>query len=358
MTPHPGEVILRDVVARLEPVFTVERYYGRPPGVILVGRFSLGGDAGAAERLLAPYGYYLRAGRMASGQWMVEVSPRPLARPRKRVWVNVLLFVATVGTTLAVGAMQRGGDITRPADWLLGVPFSASLMGILLCHEMAHFTASRRHHVAATLPYFLPVPHPLLGTFGAFIKMESPIPDRRALLDIGAAGPLAGFAVALPLTIIGLHLSAVVPHADIVKGSLALGDSLLFRALTHLVKGPLPGREVMLHPLALAGWIGMWVTAMNLLPMGQLDGGHVSYALFGPRSVWVARVALAALVGLGFMWNGWWVWAVFVLLLVRLKHPAPLDEAVALGPARRFVGWLVFFIGALTFIPTPVTPWS
>jgi membrane-associated protease RseP (regulator of RpoE activity) len=228
-------------------------------------------------------------------------------------------------------------------------------MGILLCHEMSHFVASGRHKVRATLPYFLPVPHPLLGTFGAFIKMESPIPDRRALLDIGAAGPIAGFIVALPLTVIGLHLSPLVAKAAAAAaGTIILGDSLIFKALTYLVKGPIGGMEVQLHPLALAGWIGLWVTSVNLLPMGQLDGGHVSYSLFGARSIWVARAAFALLVVAGLLWNGWFIWAVFILLLVRLRHPAPLDDAASLGVGRQLVGWFVFLVCVLTFIPIPI----
>ena len=275
MTPQPSEVIFRDVVERLEPVFEVSRYFGRPPGVILAGRFRPGQDAAAATSHLSPFGYYVNATPLPSGEWSLEVSPKPLTKSNRRVWLNVLLFVATIGTTLAVGTMQRGGNLKHPADWALGIPFSAALMGILLCHEMSHFTASTLQKVRATLPYFLPVPHPLLGTFGAFIRMESPIPDRRALLDIGAAGPLAGFLVAIPVTLIGLHLSPLVPKAAAAAGTIVLGDSLLFKLLTYIVKGPTGALEVQLHPLALAGWIGLWVTAVNLLPVGQLDGGHV-----------------------------------------------------------------------------------
>jgi membrane-associated protease RseP (regulator of RpoE activity) len=355
MTPRPVEVILRNVLEEVEPYFDVDKYYGRPPGVVIVGRFKDGGyDAATLERHFAPLGYYVQASPLAERRWLVEVSPTPLKKPRRRLLVNALLFVATVGTTLAAGTWQRGGNLLRPADWLLGVPFSASIMGILLCHEMAHFFASMRHKVRATLPYFLPVPHPLLGTFGALIKMESPIPDRKALLDIGAAGPLAGFIVALPLTAIGLHYSKVVDPGAAAAGTLMLGDSLIFKLLTYAVKGPLGSLDITLHPLALAGWIGLWVTSVNLLPIGQLDGGHVSYAMFGKYSIWVARAAFVALIPLGLVWSGWFFWAFLILIIVRLRHPPPIDDAVPLSPGRRAIGWLVFAVAVLTFIPAPI----
>ena len=137
-------------------------------------------------------------------------------------------------------------------------------------------------------------------------------------------------------------------------GTVILGDSLIFKILTYIVKGPIGGADVSLHPLALAGWIGLWVTSVNLLPIGQLDGGHVSYAMFGKYSIWVARAAFLALVPLGFIWTGWFFWALLIILVVRLRHPPPVDDAVPLTPARRFIGWAVFLIAVLTFIPAPI----
>ncbi|UCH78059.1 MAG: site-2 protease family protein [Candidatus Coatesbacteria bacterium] len=355
MAPRPIEVILRNVLAEVEPYFDVEKFYGRPPGVVLVGRYKEGpGTASPLERRLGELGYYTKATPLNASTWLLEVSPKTLEKPRWRVLINAGLFVATIGTTLAAGTMQRGGSLLRPADWLLGIPFSASIMAILLCHEMAHFFASMRHKVRATLPYFLPVPHPLLGTFGALIKMESPIPDRRALLDIGAAGPIAGFLVALPLAAVGLYYSDVVQPGAAAAGTIILGDSLIFQFLTNLIKGPLGDLDVTLHPLALAGWIGLWVTSVNMLPIGQLDGGHVSYALFGKYSIWVARAAFLLLIPLGFFWSGWFFWAFLILLVVRLRHPPPVDDTVGLTPGRRLVGWLAFAVAILTFIPAPI----
>ncbi|MGD8718845.1 MAG: site-2 protease family protein [Candidatus Zixiibacteriota bacterium] len=354
MTPRPLDVILRNVLEEVAPFFDVEKYYGRPPGVALVGRYRESGGADILARNLGQLGYYTTATPLDDGKWLVEVSPKPLKKPRWRVLINAGLLLATIGTTLAAGSWQRGGNLLHARDWLLGVPFSASIIGILLCHEMAHFFASMRHRVRATLPYFLPVPHPLLGTFGAVIKMESPIPNRRALLDIGAAGPIAGFLVALPLTIIGLYLSTPVDPGAAAAGTLILGDSLIFKLLTYAVKGPMGGLDVTLHPLALAGWIGLWVTSVNMLPIGQLDGGHISYAMFGKHSIWVARGAFALLIPLGFLWTGWFFWAFLIILFVRLKHPPPIDDAAPLTPWRRVVGWAAFAIAILTFIPAPI----
>jgi len=354
MAPRPIDIILRNVLEEAAPFFDVDQYYGRPPVIVLVGRFKAeAADRGAVERHLASRGYYTRLTPLPRGQWLLEVSPRPMSRSKRRWIVNLVLFVATIGTTVAAGTMMSGASLMHPANWLKGVPFSAALMGILLCHEMGHFVASLRHKVRATLPYFLPFPN-MFGTWGALIRMESPIPDRRALLDIGAAGPLSGFLVALPITVIGLHLSRVVAPGAMAPGTMLLGDSLLFKGLTYLIKGPLHGGDVMLHPLALAGWIGLFVTAVNLLPIGQLDGGHVSYALFGKWSIWVARAAFVALVPLAFVWNVWLLWALLILLFVRLGHPPPLDDKLPLTPARRAIGVIVLVIFVLTFMPAPI----
>lgn len=355
VTPRPLDVLLRHILGEVGDYFVVERFFGRPPAIILVGNFV--GDAATASAALrarlAEYGYYLDVAALPRGKWVLEVSPRPFRRARRRWFVNAVLFIATVFTTAAAGTMLAGGDVTNPADWPKGIPFSASLLTILLCHEMGHFVASRIHKVQATLPYFIPFPN-AFGTFGALIRMESPIPDRRALLDIGVAGPLAGFVVSLPVTVLGLKLSAVVGPAGLKSGAMVLGDSLLFKLLTFITKGPIGKGDILLHPLALAGWIGLFVTAVNLLPIGQLDGGHVSYALFGRHSIWVARGAFLTLIPLGFVWNVWFFWALLIILFVRLGHPPPLDDEVALDLRRKFLGWTVLLIFVLTFIPAPI----
>ena len=203
----------------------------------------------------------------------------------------ILLFVFTLGSTLYVGAAQQG--FVELADFWRGYTFALPLMTILLCHEMGHYIAARIHRVDVSPPYFIPLPLPftLIGTMGAVIKMRAQIKDRNALLDIGAAGPLAGLVVAVPVLIYGLHTSEVSP---IVEGMTSEGHSLFYRGLLWLIKGPIPEHsDIFLSPTAFAGWVGLLVTMMNLVPAGQLDGGRVAYALFGERqdiySRWVRR---------------------------------------------------------------------
>jgi len=276
------------------------------------------------------------------------------ARPKRRVpWVNILLFVATVFTTMAAGALHAGADIfSKP--WLLykGIPFSASLMLILGVHETGHYLTSRRWGVRASLPYFIPVPHPLLGTMGAFIRVRSPIPNRNALVDIGASGPLAGFFVAVVVTAIGLMGSEMVSAPT--EGGLLLGNSLIFSLLVRMVLGEIPdGYDVLLSPMAFAGWIGLFVTALNLLPVGQLDGGHVIYGLFGERHRIIARATVLFLLPMGFLWMGWLLWAFLLVLILGMRHPPPYDPYTPLDDGRRITGYLALLVFALCFTPVP-----
>ena len=196
-------------------------------------------------------------------------------------------FLFTLLTTIFAGALQEGvNPFETPGQIYRGIPFSFSLMGILLSHEFGHYLAAKRHGLNVTLPYFIPAP-PIIGTFGAFIKMRSLVRDRRMLMDVGAAGPLVGVVVAIPLLIAGLRLSEV----KLIQGEagMNLGSSLLLSLLSRIVVGPLPeGYDIVIHPVGFAGWIGLLVTALNLLPVGQLDGGHVAYALFGE---WQNRIS-------------------------------------------------------------------
>ncbi|TAL28602.1 MAG: site-2 protease family protein [Nitrospirae bacterium] len=274
---------------------------------------------------------------------------------KKIPWLHIVLFIATFLSTLVVGALQIQpvenitGDLS---NILKGLPFSLTLMLILLCHELSHYIASKKHHVQATLPYFIPAPT-LIGTMGAFIKMKSPITTRTALIDIGASGPIAGFIVSLTATLIGLPLSQVIVTKGI-KGSLALGDSLLFSLLSRLTLGEIPASyDVLLHPIAFAGWIGFFVTALNLIPVGQLDGGHVAYAILGEKHIHISRILVFILIIFGvFLWEGWIVWAI-LLLVLGLRHPPVLYWETPLDDSRRFIGWITALIFIITFIPVP-----
>lgn len=280
-----------------------------------------------------------------------------VAVERRLPWLHIVLFVATLLTTSLAGAFQQGVDpLSDPETILRGLPFAITLMSILLFHEMGHYLLARRHGVHASLPYFLPGPPFFVGTFGAFIRMKSAPANRQALFDVGAAGPWAGALLAIPAVMIGLALSEVRPLNPFDEGGIILGDSFLFSALTHLILGTSANDvTIVLHPIALAGWFGLFVTFLNLLPVGQLDGGHVAYALFGRTHRWISRFSLAGILLLGFQgWEGWFFWVV-LLALLGLDHPPTLDLTSPLDLRRRLYAWGTIGLFALTFIPVPIS---
>lgn len=290
---------------------------------------------------------------LPAGRWEGAV-----AQPRRGrlPLVHLALFVATFITTSMAGAFNAGADpFSNFGSIRAGFPFSITLMAILLVHEMGHYLLAKVHGVRATLPYFIPGPPIFVGTFGAFIRMKSPPSSRRALFDVGAAGPWAGFLLAIPAVIIGLHLSEVQP-LGMSGGGLVLGDSLLFSFLTRLVLGTTPAdATIVLHPVALAGWFGLFVTFLNLLPVGQLDGGHVLYAMFGRWHRWVSRLVLGGIVILGLQgWDGWFVW-VLLLLVIGVDHPPTYDTHTPLDGRRRLAGWLTIGVFVLTFMAEPLS---
>ena len=277
--------------------------------------------------------------------------------PRQLPVLHLVLFIATLITTDLAGAFQQGANpFSDPQTIVQGLPFAITLMSILLFHEMGHYLLARHHGVPASLPYFIPGPPWLVGTFGAFIRMQSPPVNRQALFDVGAAGPWAGALLAIPAVMIGLALSEVRPLNPFEDGGLVLGDSFLFSALTHLVlQVSADDVTVVLHPIALAGWFGLFVTFLNLLPVGQLDGGHVTYSLFGPSHRWISRLALVGILFLGFQgWTGWFFWVVF-LALVGLDHPPTQDLWSPLDTRRRVYAWCTIGLFVLTFIPVPIS---
>jgi membrane-associated protease RseP (regulator of RpoE activity) len=273
----------------------------------------------------------------------------------------LLLFTVTVFTTLWAGAYQAySGTIRGPVAFLWehpdmlpqGIPFAGTLLFILLTHEFGHFILSKIHRVPASLPLFIPGPPHFIGTFGAIIRMRGPILNRRALFDIGVAGPLAGFVVALLALIAGLHISTVVDRTSTY--GLQLGEPLLLKFMAWLIIGPLPAQaDVLLHPVAFAAWFGLFVTSLNLIPIGQLDGGHVAYALWGHRQRTMAFAVLPLLIMLGFVgWPGWFIWA-FMAGVWGLSHPPVMDPHVPLGRGRVLVGWLALAVFVVTFAPVP-----
>ncbi len=284
----------------------------------------------------------------------MSIPPRDVTPQRSGRRLPAILFAATFVTTTIAGAIQQGiNPLAEPLAITRGLPFSITLMAILIVHEMSHYMASRIHRVPATLPFFIPAPS-IIGTFGAVIQMKGAIWDRRTLLDIGASGPIGGFLLAFPALVAGFAMSQVIPAAGGGEGTLILGDSLLVGLVGRLTLGELPaGAGVVLHPVAFAGWIGMFVTSLNLLPVGQLDGGHISKALFPERSDLIARLAHIGMVVMGvFYWEGWLFWAL-ILVFLGVRHPPVLLPHIALDERRRKVGFAAIAIFFLTFVPMP-----
>ena len=306
--------------------------------------------------------------------------------------MNILLFIITLFTTTIAGALSK----VDPSEFFWGqlykgLPFSLTLLAILLFHEFGHYFMARKHRVDATLPYFIPGIPIFIGTFGAVIKMRSPLHSKRALFDIGAAGPLAGVVVAIPAIIIGLRLSEIREITNVGSG-ISLGSSLLLSLLTRISVGILPEhQDILLHPIAFAGWVGLLVTMLNLLPVGQLDGGHVTYAVLGhQRHQKIAAIILPLLFimglppipylllklgmefdiisgGIGFIprleqwfqwlsgygWLGWLIWFFILRSIIGKGHPPTMDDHLPLDTLRKVIGWIALALFILTFTPVP-----
>jgi membrane-associated protease RseP (regulator of RpoE activity) len=297
------------------------------------------------------------------GEHIVTVAKKPLTKYRS-IYVNLALLIITFFTVLLAGAISWVGyddgtsdDIFAYDALLMGLlTFALPLMSILGVHELAHYVAARRRNVAASLPFFIFGPPPL-GTFGAFISLRDPIPNKKALLEIGIAGPIAGLLMALPLGFLGLILTndmaKPVPINVGSAGVIGVNFPLLYSWMSELV--PLQG-DYLLHPLAFAAWVGFLVTALNLLPFGQLDGGHVARALLGARSKYLGYATIAILLGIGMTYYfGWLLFALFVFIL-GARHPPPLNDLSPLGKKRMIAGALTFVLLVVAFVPIPMEP--
>lgn len=307
-----------------------------------------------------------------------QLVPKPLPPPHGRLWVQLVLLALTLLTTTLAGIshyqffkidlalldqparLQQilASSGTGAGFYLRGLWYSLTILLILGCHEMGHYIACLRYGVLATRPYFLPVPLPLTGTFGAFIRIKSRIPTKTALFDIGIAGPLAGFAVAVPALVIGLMLSRIDRLPQDQSMLVELGEPLLFKLATWVIWGAVPsGYSVNMHPMAFAAWFGLLATALNLFPIAQLDGGHISYAVLGRRSTTVTMVMIGVAVLLCFRSTSWIVWTVLLLVMIGLlgpHHPPTLDDQQPLDRGRVVMAALAMIILALCFTPVPI----
>jgi len=293
---------------------------------------------------------------------------RLYGRAGKFPWVNLVLFALTCVSTTLVGTLlmssfhdTMSGDLLidirevlkNPILMVSGLPFSISIMSILFAHEMGHYLTCRYYGIDATLPYFIPAPT-LVGTMGAFIRIKSPIQHRAALLEVGIAGPIVGFVLAIPTLVVALAKSGFIAPAPSGSG-IELGEPIIFKLLEMIMgKTPPPGMSINLHPIGIAAWFGFFATALNLLPVGQLDGGHVSYALFGRIHKRISQVLLFTLIPLGlFYWQGWLLWTT-VLLIMGFRHPVTLDDSIPLSKRHVWLGWIALTMFLLCFTPMPL----
>lgn len=347
----------RDLEAGLLGIMAVREAQveqGTPFAVIFTGRLLCDAETAlpVLEERFAAFGFVPLIRRHGQDDMVIAVQ-HAITVAKPRVWLNLLLFGLTFVTTTAAGASLAGANVLRnPLDFFSGLPFSVTLLVILTSHELGHYFMGKWHRVQVSLPYFIPLPLSGLGTLGAFIQMRGPIRNRRQLFDVGFAGPLAGFVVALPLFILGLLVSDVAraPFGALIP---ELGDSTLTAFLKDLLQPTLAGQVLRWHPVAIAAYFGILLTGVNLLPAGQLDGGHIAYALFGRAARPIAVITLVVLLAMGYLlWSGWYIWALFIFLS-GLRHPTPLDDVTPLDRDRILIGVGAFLLFVLTLIPAP-----
>jgi membrane-associated protease RseP (regulator of RpoE activity) len=300
-----------------------------------------------------------------------ELWPPPAVRRKDRLWLHVLLVLLTLVTTTIAGVdhyLAFQNTFVAPSLSLSlvahGLAYSLTILAILGAHEMGHYVACRYYGIDATLPFFLPAPLILTGTFGAVIRIRQPIFNKSALFDIGIAGPIAGFVIAVPALFLGLHWSTVTPPPsgplppNVVW--LSLGEPLLFKVASWLVWGPLPDSlSLNMHPVAFAAWFGLLMTALNLFPIAQLDGGHISYAVFGRRATWITYAGFLVALSLSLVSYSWVFWTVTIaamLFMAGPRHPPVMDEDMPLSPGRRWLALAALIIFALCFTPAPIQP--
>jgi len=348
------ETIVEDLRRAVERVFRVESISVQsPPHFAVRFRGHLLYDPETAyefvSRDLRALGYTPLFRQDEQGQSIIAVPGTIEATPSNK-WLSIALFAITTVSVFIVG-MGMGEKI----DLVVGAMFALALMGSLLAHELGHYFVARHFGAPVSPPYFIPMPISPLGTMGAIIRMKAPPPDRKALITIGAAGPIAGLLVAIPTLIIGLLMSRVEPLPS--EGPFFMeGNSILYALIKFLIFGkflPGGGEDVFLHPVAFAGWAGLMITGLNLIPAGQLDGGHIAYAILGRKARALTTLIILVLIALGFIWNGWFVWAIFIALFGRY-HATPLNEITPLQRKHYLLGAAVFILFAHLVTPVPI----
>jgi membrane-associated protease RseP (regulator of RpoE activity) len=368
MTPFPPFDPVPDDGVRLQNalygLFSIYRMRTEPEGYTFFGQLLYDAET-TYDEVTARFdalGYTPLFSRRGGEDVIMAMEGRIAPASAGRPWVNLLLFAATLFTTLAAGAAMLGedvwgallaGDNTAVFTALrAGLPFALTLLSILTVHEFGHYFAARWHNVKVSLPYFIPLPAIGLGTLGAFISLKSPMRNRQVLFDVGVSGPLAGFVIALPLFIVGIFLSEQVP--DVWASQVTqLGRSPLVQFLHLLTNRPSTGYILLPHPIYYAAWIGLLITALNLLPAGQLDGGHIAYALFGRYAHRIAYLTAGGLLLAGIFFSSTWLFWAFFIFFTGLRHPPPLNDIVRLDSRRYAVGIFAILLFMLLFVANP-----
>ncbi len=308
---------------------------------------------------------YIPMLRYEKGEHIIYVIRKP-KKKEKPVWVNISLLIATIITTSLTGSILYIGyndiwniprimDIFMPENLFNGILlFALPLMSILFVHEMGHYFISKKHGIATSLPFFIPIPPIMpsfnIGTFGALISSRDPMPNRKALFDVGISGPLAGFIVAVPVTIIGILYSHPAPLTEPAAGEIILGGSILFTFLSTNILNISAGTPIDINLIAFAGWVGLLITSINLLPAGQLDGGHIFRAFLGEKQKYAGWIAVMIMI-----FTGWFFFAIIIMFMMGMQHPPPLNDATPLDMKRKLLFFIALVILIVCYIPYPIS---
>jgi len=356
------ELLKREVGQRF-PFYEVKSNLNTVAFFCRIDEETLEGNFDSLRKSLSEKGYVPML-RYEKGEHTIYIIQKP-KRKEKSIWINISLLIATIITTILTGSILNMGhseiqsvanilDIFSINNLFSGTVFFAlPLMSILFVHEMGHYFTSKKHGIKTSLPFFIPIPPILpgfnIGTFGALISSSDPMPNKKALFDVGISGPLAGFIIAIPVTAIGIATSEIVPISDFSSGEVILGSSFLFIILSNMIHTIPEGFALNLNSTAFAGWVGLLITSINLLPAGQLDGGHIFRAVLGKKQKYVGWIAVFIMI-----FTGWTFFAIIIVLMMGMMHPPPLNDDTDIDMKRKALFFVALAILILCFIPFPI----
>ena len=356
------ELLKREVGKRF-PFYEVKSNLNTVAFFCRIDEETLEGNFDSLRKSLSEKGYVPML-RYEKGEHIIYIIQKP-KRKEKSIWINISLLIATIITTILTGSILNMGhseiqsvanilDIFSINNLFSGTVFFAlPLMSILFVHEMGHYFTSKKHGIKTSLPFFMPIPPILpgfnIGTFGALISSSDPMPNKKALFDVGISGPLAGFIIAIPVTAIGIATSEIVPISDFSSGEVILGSSFLFIILSNMIHTIPEGFALNMNSTAFAGWVGLLITSINLLPAGQLDGGHIFRAVLGEKQKYVGWIAVFIMI-----FTGWTFFAIIIVLMMGMMHPPPLNDDTDIDMKRKALFFIALAILILCFIPFPI----